>query len=830
MPVYVVPLANLQDPITQAMLVGDGDVLRFEQTLKRGLVGVAEIEVRNPGLRVLNQLRNLAVVETPTGLLADAVVLCRARIARIPDDLGSRTIRLVLECAPASWKQDLRAAANASVAGAGIPVYKVPVIPDPGVGVVAVGFARSVGAPWSAVRDNAVAATAFFQTDLQRQPFSSLYTWQVLTATNALLTVTVPDTPAVRDAARYGSAVLIGISGDKNPRNAVLYAAGAAAGRRPAPGGMVDLTVNLAAVNLSAAGIAPKVRGDQTALGLPYFDPLLPGSREDLTTGALEARSETWYLDPVTHKISLDDFTKGGRVVDLGDLGDHGTETRTVVAAGPARTVKLRLICEFSQTAFGVCNVAPWVSQFAGSYGTFTTLTLPAQGTGIPASASGGDLNFGWGDRGPIITTGTDLSAKFLTGRSFEVTYRDNVHHWVPYTDEYGQARLRSSWELGRPYVRRIDESAHFVVYSVDYVQWLKTFSFSQLRRETVDLILDVPAQPFAVQGEPIVDLGVMQLADVNGIEGALPYAEGIAYNRGDRVLFKGRLYECMADNVVSLFVNTVKVVNGIPQVTQTTPYWRDLGAGTPMPDPRLPSYFDTGRGRGTIETALNRMRATALQRLSCLHYGKSYAWSDARTVQLTDEVRALFRDGAGPLAVRGKVEEIRRVIVGEGPSYIHIVTTPMIGTGRNDRLTPKKTAYVGSGYVAPRYTNSNKPLYVTDSTPGRSVSGTVGTDVEYVLTSSTLFEPVQALRLSDPSYSVLSVKYRNPAETQIARSRARIAANRSPDRVTQEYPTTLDVAMRPLRTEGNIPRNYVCHALLTVSPRGVDNINGGEP
>jgi hypothetical protein len=122
------------------------------------------------------------------------------------------------------------------------------------------------------------------------------------------------------------------------------------------------------------------------------------------------------------------------------------------------------------------------------------------------------------------------------------------------------------------------------------------------------------------------------------------------------------------------------------------------------------------------------------------------------------------------------------------------------------------------------------QPRYVPSTVPGYLLAGQVNGDVEYALAADPLQTPIDVYRLSDLNYSVLSVQFKNGAEEQIARAAGLIAANRSPLYVTQDYPTTLDVALRPIRSDGNIIRNFTCHAAMTVSPRGVDMINGGEP
>ena len=213
------------------------------------------------------------------------------------------------------------------------------------------------------------------------------------------------------------------------------------------------------------------------------------------------------------------------------------------------------------------------------------------------------------------------------------------------------------------------------------------------------------------------------------------------------------------------------------------------------------------------------------------MRVSKVFPWHVAREIGLRDEVRMLVRDGLTTIAVRGKVEQIRRIIEGGGLAWIEVTITVSLGTGRDDDVAELPEAYAESGYASPAYTGSNKPAYVSDSSPGYQVVGTVGRDLEYVLTADTLFQPINAMQLLNPAYAIVgSIKISNEAPEQLARAPDLIASGRSPEYVTQDYPTTLDVPMRSLRTEGNIERNYRAHAQLTFSPRGMDLTNGGEP
>lgn len=363
----------------------------------------------------------------------------------------------------------------------------------------------------------------------------------------------------------------------------------------------------------------------------------------------------------------------------------------------------------------------------------------------------------------------------------------------------------------------------------MNYNSWFFGYNVTQVRREAVDIVLDMDVQPFAL-GEDTLDLGTIQLMDVNSIDGVDPFQDGVAYNTGDRILLRGRDYQCLADRVIGVFKLTTQVKNGVPSTTVTTPYWQDLGVSTPMGDPRNPSYFSTVRGRKNIEAALMRCRAAGLKRLQAFRVSKVFPWAVGRDLSLRDEVRMLIRDGEAILPVRGKIEELVRRVDGGGVASVEVTITVCLGSGRNDAVAPVTTPYA-NGYATAAYTASVPTSYVSTAVPGFVAAGTSGErDIEYSLSGDSLREPIDFFKLSDPSYACLSAVFNNGLEDQMAKVQSLIGQNRSPQYVTQDYPSTLSITMRPLRTEGNLQRALFCHAALTRVPRGVDMISGGEP
>ncbi len=596
---------------------------------------------------------------------------------------------------------------------------------------------------------------SFFQDDITRNPLATNLKYTTLSIANALLTVTVTDTPAMRAAAGRGQSAIVAVSGDKDPRNGVPYAAGAVIGYVASPFGTIDVLINLASTNLVAAGITPARSGDRSAAGLPFYDPLYPGQRDDLSSAVLEGRSAVWHIDPVTHAIALDDIVQGQRTIDLGDLGDAASERRAAVDS-PVSHVRMKVVAEYTQIASGYCDIAPFVSGgFDG--GSLSTLSLQPS---IPAASTGGSVNTGWSSSSPNVTITRTQSATFYTGRTFIGTYRDDTMYWRYFTTPSGDTWRSSSGPRGPEYEVRHDEKAKFVVSHHSYNSWVWRYDYSQVRREVVDITLDLDVQPFAL-GQDILDLGTVSFPPTSTPSTDTGRSRTEWRTTGaNRVLVRGRLYECLADRVVAFYAPVTTVRNGIPSTRFTTPYWRDLGAGTPMGDPRNPSFLRTSRGRRSIEAGLMRMRAAALKRLGALRFAKTFPWDAARDVTLRDRVRFLVRDGETTMPVVGKVEEIRRVVEGGGTAFVELSITSCLGTGASVAATRESEAYVVSGYVSPEYTAAPSEAYPRDGDPRYVTTGGSATDdFEWVLSADALKLPIDAFNLSNPAYSVRSAK-----------------------------------------------------------------------
>ncbi|MCJ2015575.1 hypothetical protein [Methylobacterium sp. J-076] len=822
---HLVHLLGLQDPITDASLAGAVDVLEFRLTERRGQEAEASLKIRNPGLSILTRSTNVAVVESPDGTVANAKILCRARVVAAPKSLTGNEATLELKCSSPSFQTDLQTAANAACSGAAIPPWTVRVVPTPDPGSIGVVFTGTPGsvASWGNLRAGAIKVRSFFQEDLVRSVYARV-PWNTINATNALLVLTLPATAAAaaRAAAQAGQFALIGVSGDSDATHGAFYTYGVVMRLVPGLDGTVDVYVNLADPKLTGSGFA-YAAGDPGLAGLPFYDPLYGGDVNDLATTALEARAAAWHVDPVTHAITLEPLLTGP-VVDLGGLGDDAS-TDSSTGQSPVKAVKFRVVAEWEQHAAGPVDIASVIATAASPSGFISSMQDK-----VVEGGSDQKLDFqgwsGWtkGDWRQVSVL--SQSAPFFTGRTIQATYQDYTVH-PGYTDDQGNYQAPTT-TYGDPYTYVHSETGNFNIRSVRYTAAWVAYEYSQPRREVVDFVLDCQAQ-VTVQATETATLPTVNLGDLLVAAGIAPYAPETVYSTGDRVSLFGRVWESLVDGNIRFYEPVSKASAGISGLSVSVQYlpvnWRDLGTLAPMPDPRAPSFFDTDRGRGCLQHALCRMGAAALRRLEMISISRTYPWTLARDLTLHQRVRLLFKDGDKATPMVGKVTVIERVVTGESATVRLTMAVPL-GTGANGTVDAagRTTPFAPVQAVAPQ-----NPL-LAPSVAATSSIITVGGNIEAVVTPDDLVLPVDAYRLSDPWYAVGEVFVDNQADRQMALALSRAASGGDPRAVTRDYPTTLRVNMRFMVSHAVIERIYRVHAALLTSPRGIDLAGGGEP
>lgn len=216
------------------------------------------------------------------------------------------------------------------------------------------------------LRPGALRAQAVFQEDIVRTPFRYV-AWNVLDAANARLIVTLDDSPALRARLAANGYLHLAISGSADPTDATqTYVVGKVMGWDGVLGTRLDVEVNLADPSILPSATPLSTATDYTAAALPVYDQLFEQGSDDLATAALQGRTCDWNTDPVTHAITLDDWTTSARVVNL---GSGGFATDLSYAAAPVRHVKARLIAEWQQQAYGVVDLAPLIHLATASTG-----------------------------------------------------------------------------------------------------------------------------------------------------------------------------------------------------------------------------------------------------------------------------------------------------------------------------------------------------------------------------------------------------------------------------------------------------------------------------
>ncbi|MCJ2088485.1 hypothetical protein MKK88_21235 [Methylobacterium sp. E-005] len=216
---------------------------------------------------------------------------------------------------------------------------------------------------------------------------------------------------------------------------------------------------------------------------------------------------------------------------------------------------------------------------------------------------------------------------------------------------------------------------------------------------------------------------------------------------------------------------------------------------------------------------------------MEMVHVSRTYEWHRCRDIALHDRVRLEIRNGdTGVLPMVGKVIGITRSLPEAGPATVRLKVGVYLGTGRNDvAAVAGGDEYGSSDYVDPTYSPVSQPVYLAASAQAEDISFGVHGDIEAVLRPGPLVVPVDATRLQDPWYAVGDCFIDSQADVQMAIALGRLQSGGDPRAVVRDYPTTLQVGMRFLPMTSMIERQYECHAVLTVSPRGV-NMQGGEP
>jgi len=257
----------------------------------------------------------------------------------------------------------------------------------------------------------------------------------------------------------------------------------------------------------------------------PYVDELISGSITDITDPAvvLEARSEMFHVDPVTHEITLSDILDFDRLVDLGPHYSRNSMDPSLVMP-PVRTASMNFIGEWTQEADGEVDIASVVN-FGGGVNGRQTLT------DFSSIGESGDLdNSGW-SVGEVIAEG---SQGLTTRQYYDGRYQTVLHQ-----------RMHTSGIVDRSWVRTRYGVMPLALYTYKAVSFPMKFSYRQARREILKVTATADVQDVRAFGFEEAELDDIALNSLTEDATTPVWESGIDYLAGDKVIHRNVAWLC---------------------------------------------------------------------------------------------------------------------------------------------------------------------------------------------------------------------------------------------------------------------------------------------
>lgn len=586
----------------------------------------------------------------------------------------------------------------------------------------------------------------------------------------------------------------------------------------------------------------------------PYADMLFGDvSRDRMAEAVMAGRSERWLLDPFTHEPRRIGLVGGARVVDIGENYDARSLS---ISRGemPAAKIRMKLVAEWTQHAYGLTNIASFLNSPNGSVTTLNTDHIQHAGRDLPGQTADLTASPGWTMDRNEIAGSTGQTLPFRTGRVLRLTFET----FREYDDfEHNKVGWYSDGPTGMFY-RDEEEmiSLPLVYYWYNYA--FARYEYSQQRRETATLTLSIGNQDINYRAPAeVVDLGEVRLGDLLGFEdlvGAVqPYDAGrvppqssgvfvngelvpgtdymgsvapgvIPYHTNDRVIYQGKVYRLTSEPPKPLFNwKTRSFTSDLFGVSKVDTYndtnWEDTGLKAPLEE-WADSFFDTVRGREAIEHGLLRLRAALLDRQRYWKATVSVPFGQGVGLTMDDLVRIVVRSGDGVQPVRGKVVGIKHEWSSEAVARTSVTIAIPVGDG----ITVEAPEALGDAYCDARYC---EPDYIAQGDGENFVVG----DIAYNVLASERLAPVDARRLADPNYAVTMVSHENMHGVQLAAAQAAVARGEDPTTAIKKCPTKVRIQLRPLYSVGVIEAAYQVEGQVLFSPRGINLTNpGAEP
>lgn len=626
-------------------------------------------------------------------------------------------------------------------------------------------------------------------------------------------------------------------------------------------------------VEIQAAPVDVKNRVFQRALSTdmvkPQWDPIIEDLSYDDPENCLQGWGAYYNVDPVTHGITREDFIDADQTYYIDDDTDVESQKLTDGPPPVARVVQ-RVSCEYEQYCLALVNAA-------GAIGVVSTMNADHfEGMGERTDASkylNVNTGGGWTVDRTSASGACSQSPHIYTGRKFAANYGVGAVRTVPVTNADGSAGEKQIGSVSYGH-QMVDELAAMWItsYTWDYY-WLKT-EYRQPRKELITLYMDMPLQQ--VSGvKAREDLGTLNCKDLllweypnptpppppdaNGdykfpysaTMQAKPHDNYTVYEKGDICTYGGYGYQCTADGTHGYLYNwpipagklvvSTKIKNVSYYLTpQLAKGWKQIPWGGAINDTRTPSFFDTQRGLEVVQHALMRMRAFLRSRLQSQILSFGCAWETGWFLTGRDQVRVRYYDPATRQGrfVHGKVRSYRKRIDAKG-KWCEFSVGLCVGTGQADTLAQTGPTKAVAATISPdtwfqtvaardRYIDRIASILEFNTDYPLDKLGTYAvSDVAWTYGADPLFVPVDAYRLGQASYAVVSVSKTNMAGDQFGRASAYGYSLRDPRNAPRDFPTHVDVYMRDVQSGGTLERAYHGVAQLVVSPKGIDLMGG---
>lgn len=542
----------------------------------------------------------------------------------------------------------------------------------------------------------------------------------------------------------------------------------------------------------------------RTKVARPYVDELISGSIADITDPAvvLEARSELFHVDPVTHEITLSDVIDYDRLIDI---GPHFVREslQPSLGAPPVRKATMRFVAEWTQQASGEVDIA-WRVNWGGNDGRLTL-------TDVSSIGESGDLdNSGWsvGEVQQAYPNAMETNRQFYDGR-YEVVLHQNFAGKDP-----------AGNDIYNNYVRTRYGTKPLAMWRYKALTFPMSYDFSQPRREIIEVTATADVQDinaFGWKEEDLEDIGLNSLIE----DSTTPvWEEGFNYKVGDKVIYRNRAFLCQQDHTsTAQFQDLLPEFEDYPESLQK-PFmrrWVLTDKDVALKDAMAASFAESDRGRQIAEHGLLRVRAFLRRRMRALTVSFRGTWEDLHDITLRDGCRIEhpFFDNVGG-SVTGKVIAYSKVWTGEGRvRYVDVTIGVSVANGIPGTLTPGGTGYSEAFDVGYSWADSTGVVYELG-------------DMSYQLGGERVSQPVNPRLLKYASYACVGVKWKNLYSDQMRVAVASQARFGDAVSAVAEIPTSYQIIMRTLTPKDVIERKVTVTGSTVTARKDINLAFGG--